>query len=69
MRLDETITAKPEHNSQVNRQPNKSQARSQNNGAKNTKPNQQRSTKPQPKTNDNAAMGNAFADAFAKLKK
>jgi len=58
MRLDETITAKPAQN--------KPQARTQNQGAK---PNQQRSTKPQTKKNDNAAMGNAFADAFAKLKK
>ena len=65
MRLDEAITAKPEYN----KQPNKPQSRPQNNGAKNTKPNHQRNSKPQPKTNDNAAMGNAFADAFAKLKK
>jgi len=65
MRLDEAINAKPEYN----KQPNKPQSRPQNNGAKNTKPNHQRNSKPQPKTNDNAAMGNAFADAFAKLKK
>jgi uncharacterized protein len=65
MRLDEAITAKPEHN----KQSNKPQARPQNNAAKTAKPNQQRSAKPQPKQSDNAAMGNAFADAFAKLKK
>jgi len=65
MRLDEAITTKVDHN----KQPNKPQSRSQNHSAKNTKPNNQRSARQQPKKNDNAAMGNAFADAFAKLKK
>jgi len=65
MRLDEAITTKADHN----KQPNKPQSRSQNHSAKNTKPNNQRSARQQPKKNDNAAMGNAFADAFAKLKK
>jgi uncharacterized protein len=65
MRLDETVTSKSEQKTSAN----KPHDRSQNTVAKNTKPNQQRSAKPQPKTNDNAAMGNAFADAFAKLKK
>jgi uncharacterized protein len=65
MRLDETVTSKLEQKTSAN----KPHDRSQNTVAKNTKPNQQRSAKPQQKTNDNAAMGNAFADAFAKLKK
>ena len=65
MRLDETVTTKPEQKEPAN----KPHVRSQNPAAKNTKPNQQRSAKPQVKKNDNAAMGNAFADAFAKLKK
>jgi uncharacterized protein len=65
MRLDETITAKPAQHQQTN----KSQGRPQNKSVQNTKPNQQRSAKPQVKKRENAAMGNAFADAFAKLKK
>jgi uncharacterized protein len=62
MRLDETVSTKPEQNKQTN----KPQIRSTN---QNAKPNQQRKAKPQVKKSENAAMGNAFADAFAKLKK
>jgi uncharacterized protein len=62
MRLDEAVSTKPEQNKQIN----KPQVRSTN---QNAKPNQQRKAKPQVKKSENAAMGNAFADAFAKLKK
>jgi len=62
MRLDEAVSTKPEQNKQTN----KPQIRSTN---QNAKPNQQRKAKPQEKKSENAAMGNAFADAFAKLKK
>lgn len=65
MRLDEAVSTKPTQNKQAN----KSQPRSSNQNAKNNKQNSQRSAKPQSKKNENAAMGNAFADAFAKLKK
>jgi hypothetical protein len=36
---------------------------------KSAEPNQRKQHKPKVKPIDNAAMGNAFADAFAKLKK
>ena len=65
MRLDETVTTKPEQNQQTN----KPQPRSQNTTPKTAKPNPQRNTKPPAKKSENAAMGNAFADAFAKFKK
>jgi uncharacterized protein len=65
MRLDETVTTKQEQNQQTN----KPQPRSQNTTPKMAKPNPQRNTKPPAKKSENAAMGNAFADAFAKFKK
>jgi len=65
MRLDETITTKQEQKKPAN----KSHGAPQKKTVTNTRQNQQRPAKPQAKKNDNAAMGNAFADAFAKLKK
>jgi uncharacterized protein len=41
----------------------------QTSNVKSTEPNQRKQHKPKAKPIDNAAMGNAFADAFAKLKK
>jgi uncharacterized protein len=64
MRLDETIA---QVKSQPSEQPQKAQAND-----KNTKQPQQSRNKAktqQPKATNNAAMGNAFADAFANLKK
>jgi len=63
MRLDETIA-------QVKSQPSEQPQKAQTND-KSTKPPQSRNKtkKQQPKASNNAAMGNAFADAFANLKK
>jgi uncharacterized protein len=67
MRLDEVINTKKEtHQSQ--QQP-KAHTPKNDKSANNGKSHQQRSAKPAAKKQDNAAMGNAFADAFAKLKK
>ncbi len=65
MRLDETTT--PQAKSQPSERPQKAQ-----HNDKDTNPakhNKNKTRTPQPKTDNNAAMGNAFADAFAKLKK
>jgi uncharacterized protein len=63
MRLDEAIP-------QVKSQPSEKSQKVQHHD-KNIKPqnNKNKARTPQPKKDNNAAMGNAFADAFAKLKK
>ncbi|NQZ83975.1 MAG: RNA-binding transcriptional accessory protein [Colwellia sp.] len=66
MRLDDAITTKPTHKSQQHAQSKSTQPQNSS-GHKKT---QQRLPKAhKPKDSNNAAMGNAFADAFAKLKK
>jgi len=57
MRLDEQVQAKPKSQHQPRQEHNKS------------KPAGKLKAKSKPKAVANAAMGNAFADAFAKLKK
>lgn len=64
MRLNDHVSATPEQPKQVNKQSHNktSNEKQQRNTAKPTRTNK-------PKKVENAAMGNAFADAFAKLKK
>jgi uncharacterized protein len=49
--------------------PSNKQSNKQTSNVKSTEANQRKQHKPKAKPIDNAAMGNAFADAFAKLKK
>lgn len=69
MRLDETIdSTRSQHKPHANKPQSRNQAQSK--AAPQTKGSQGRAaTKSAPKAPANAAMGNAFADAFAKLKK
>ena len=64
MRLDEATP-------QVNHQPSEKSSKAQHNdkGTKQPQQNRSKARAHQPKVDNNAAMGNAFADAFAKLKK
>jgi len=65
MRLDDDINQAPKSKQSHKPQANKSQATDAQ-----RKPQHQAKPKAQPrKDSNNAAMGNAFADAFAKLKK
>ncbi len=75
MRLDEQVNSKPQssanqNGSQSTNQNAKPSVKHKNNNRQASGVNQQaRHSKPKAKKIDNAAMGNAFADAFAKLKK
>jgi uncharacterized protein len=68
MRLNDNVT---EQNANVKQQAtnHKNQHNKAPANVKSTAPNQRKQHKPKVKKIDNAAMGNAFADAFAKLKK
>ncbi len=71
MRLDEQVVTqskKPHQTKQNENSGNNQHKNQQNNKANQNKPAAQQN-KPRAKKVDNAAMGNAFADAFAKLKK
>jgi uncharacterized protein len=68
MRLNDNVS---EQNSKVKQQTgnHKNKPNQQTANVKSQEPNQRKQHKPKVQKIDNAAMGNAFADAFAKLKK
>ena len=67
MRLNDNVSAQSSNVKQPSSQ--KHQSAKQTANVKTQEPNQRKQHKPKAKKIDNAAMGNAFADAFAKLKK
>jgi uncharacterized protein len=66
MRLDDSVNKSPNKAPSTNKAKNEPQRAANN---KSNEPTQNKHHKAKPKKVENAAMGNAFADAFAKLKK
>jgi len=69
MRLTDNVKAQNSNVKQSTNQKHQSSKHKQISNAKPQESNQRKQHKPRAKKIDNAAMGNAFADAFAKLKK